>query len=741
MSIGNAALGIRANFEERYSGPSLQGSYLAGVYYPDKTRVGWWKNGYPEYFAKILNAVKWIGVDVVVNGQVLDIAETQVGRYERKLDMKRGVLGKVLGLHIGGADLLIHSELFCSVARKQLCGVSYRLENTGAEPIELGLISYLDCDVRNADSNYDEKFWEPVDHGKMTRGVFLHSRTRKTDFHVVAAQSSEFRIHGEPITHIDHVEQEYAAHKVSLTLEPGQSITLEKVVALTSSFQFGQEGLTETTERILNEAVARGFREIRQEHIDRWDALWQVHDVVIDGDVEAQQGIRFCIYQFLQAFDGQDPRLNIGPKGFTGEKYGGLSYWDTEAFCLPYVMGSFKAEVSRNLLRYRYDQLPQAIRNAEKLGFHSGAALYPMVTINGEECHNEWEITFEEIHRNGAIAYAIWHESVYSGKTDYLYNEGLEVLTAICRFWAQRVNFSKAKDAYVILGVTGPNEYENNVNNNWYTNFMAKWCLETTVDLYKVRSRQNGKGKLTSFATAEEVQIWTEIAGKIYLPVHPDNQLIFLQQDGFLDKDLQDTSALQESDIPLHHHWSWDRILRSCYIKQADVLQGISFFPDRFTDVQKKANLDFYLPMTVHESSLSPSVYSTVSSWVGDDKKAYELFLRAARLDIDDYNSDAVDGLHVTSMAGAWNAIVMGFAGVYWLGGELEVRRTAWPQKWESLHFHLMYRDQLLAISASGDGIRIEHKGDMAIPVVLYGRRLVLTGGQAVDHTHNPVAS
>ena len=163
--------------------------------------------------------------------------------------------------------------------------------------------------------------------------------------------------------------------------------------------------------------------------------------------------------------------MNIGPKGFTGEKYGGATYWDTEAYCLPFYLKTTQSNVAKQLLKYRYKHLDKAIENAKKLGFKNGAALFPMVTMNGEECHNEWEITFEEIHRNGAIAYAIYNYVEHTGDVKYVQEYGIEVLIAISRFWHQRFNWSNEKDAYVMLGVTGPNEYENNVNNNWYTNY------------------------------------------------------------------------------------------------------------------------------------------------------------------------------------------------------------------------------------------------------------------------------
>ena len=235
-------------------------------------------------------------------------------------------------------------------------------------------------------------------------------------------------------------------------------------------------------EQKVEEAVALGWSAALQDHMMAWERIWERSDVTITGDDAAQQAIRFNIFHLNQTFTGDDPRLNIGPKGFTGEKYGGASYWDTEAYCLPFYLGTHPQGVARQLLVYRRNHLDRAIENAAKLGFDGGAALYPMVTMNGEECHNEWEITFEEIHRNGAMVYAIHNYIRYTGDEAYMAEGGWEVILGVARFWAQRVNWSEAKSAWVILGVTGPNEYENNVNNNWYTNYLAAWCLQQACD-------------------------------------------------------------------------------------------------------------------------------------------------------------------------------------------------------------------------------------------------------------------
>ncbi|MEO6978626.1 MAG: glycosyl hydrolase family 65 protein, partial [Mucilaginibacter sp.] len=420
----------------------------------------------------------------------------------------------------------------------------------------------------------------------------------------------------------------------------------------------------------------------------------------------------FNIFQLNQTYTGEDDRLNIGPKGFTGEKYGGSTYWDTEAYCVPFYLSTADQKVTKNLLLYRYKQLGKAIDNAKLLGFTNGAALYPMVTMDGTECHNEWEITFEEIHRNGAIAYAIFNYIRYTADEAYLADYGLEVLIAIARFWSQRVNWSGERQQYVMLGVTGPNEYENNVNNNWYTSTLATWCMKYTVEVAeKVKATEPGKytalvGKI-SFNEVEETARFADIIAKMYYP-YDEKQQVFLQQDGYLDKEQILVKDLPAVDRPINQKWSWDRILRSCYIKQADVLQGIYFFEGDYDLETIRRNFDFYEPRTVHESSLSPCVHAILAAKLGDEARAYEFYLRTARLDLDDYNNDTEDGCHITSMAGTWMAVVEGFGGMRVKGGKLSFDPFL-PEKWKSFSFNIGFRGTILKITISKNTTRIEH--------------------------------
>lgn len=721
FALGNGVMGGRANFEERYSGPSLQGNYIGGVYYPDKTRVGWWKNGYPEYFAKVLNAAFWIGVDVGIDGEPLDLATVaEVKSFYRETDMRRSVLTRRMTVTMrNGAEVAVEATRFLSLTRRELGVVRYAVTPLN-RAAAITFSPHIDADVRNADANYDEKFWEPV----LTDGDVTQSRTRKSGFEAAWAQAvelegAEFRCETQP---------EKVRHTAAVRCAAGRTATLYKYAGICSSLNHAPADLAAAARAVAADGLRTGFDALLKEQEEAWAARWHGCDIVIGGDPAAQQGIRFCIFMLLQTYTGVDTRLNIGPKGFTGEKYGGVTYWDTEAYCLPFYMATAGQAVARELLVYRYNQLDKAIENAAKLGFRDGAALYPMVTINGEECHNEWEITFEEIHRNGAIAYAIHNYIRYTGDEQYLADCGLEVLVGIARFWAQRITWSEARRKYVLLGVTGPNEYENNVNNNWYTSYIACWSMR-----YAARAarwvRENRPADYAricakrAFDEAAETAVWHRIADNMYLG--EDRELgIFLQQDGYLDKEQTLVADLDPAERPINQKWSWDRILRSCFIKQADVLQGLYFFGEEFDLDTLRRNFYFYEPRTVHESSLSPCVHAVLAARLGDLEKAVEMYLRTARLDLDDYNREVAEGCHVTSMAGSWLSVVEGFGGMCVRDGVLSFDPRL-PETWESLSFKVNFRGRVLTVKVTRTAVEVSNEGD-PVEIALCGRRVLV---------------
>ncbi len=728
FSLGNGRMGQRANFEEAYSGPTLQGNYVAGVYYPDKTRVGWWKNGYPEYFAKVINAANWIGIDICIDGEPIDLAKNRVDYFKRELNMKEGYLKR--NFEVGAGTTRVEAEVtrFCSIVDDEAGAICYKFRPTGAEPhIICTVAPYIDGDVRNQDANYDEKFWDEVKKATWDDGGFVQMRTKKTGFEVATGMRCVVLVDGKPVDFKPEpvTKDKYLGCEYKLYVPDASEVTIYKYAANVSSQNYPADQLEEILKETLSRIAEKGFDVMKAEQADAWAKKWKHNDIIITGDPAVQQAIRFNIFQLNQTYTGQDDRLNIGPKGFTGEKYGGSTYWDTEAYCVPFYLATAKQQVTRNLLLYRYKQLGKAIDNAKLLGFKDGAALYPMVTMDGTECHNEWEITFEEIHRNGAIAYAIYNYVRYTGDEAYLSDYGLEVLIAIARFWSQRVNWSAEKQQYVILGVTGPNEYENNVNNNWYTNKQAIWCMQYAMDAAEAvkgadAAKYTALAAKINFREAEETARFKDIIDKMYFPYEKTHQ-VFLQQDGYLDKEQILVKDLAASERPINQKWSWDRILRSCFIKQADVLHGLYFFEDQYDIETIRRNFDFYEPRTVHESSLSPCVHAILAAKLGDEARAYELYLRTARLDLDDYNNDTEDGCHITSMAGTWMAVVEGFGGMRVSDGKLSFRPFL-PGKWQSFSFHIGFRGALLNIRVSKDGVQIKNLSGSETVVMIYDK-------------------
>ncbi len=732
FSIGNGAMGQRANFEEHYSGPTFQGSYIGGVYYPDKTRVGWWKNGYPEYFAKVLNAPNWIGIDVEVDGTPLDLATCpKVKNFRRELNMKEGWYRRsFVATTPNNIEIEVVATRFLSLSHDEVGAIKFEITPLNSDA-SIVFKPYIDASITNEDSNWDDKFWNTTHIESNKNRAFIKSHTMKTHFNVCTFMQAHL-VYGDTLkTTPDSEDKEELSigFEFAQRVKKGEKVSLIKYGGYTVDRNHKADKLIEAADTVLNEVSSLGFDGLLEEQKKAWAQIWDMSDITIEGDIKAQQGIRFNIFQLNQTYTGTDSRLNIGPKGFTGEKYGGSTYWDTEAYCLPFYMATKNQEVARKLLKYRYNHLEKAIENAEKLGFKNGAALYPMVTMNGEECHNEWEITFEEIHRNGAIAYAIFNYTRYTEDYSYIPEMGLEVLIGIARFWQQRINWSENRNKYVMLGVTGPNEYENNVNNNWYTNYLAKWCLEYALEqLEHVRQQYTTDYKRIlekTQLTNDETGLWKKVAAHMYLPLSEEHG-VYLQQDGFLDKDLVRVADLDKKERPINQHWSWDRILRSPYIKQADTLQGFYFFEDHFTTEELEKHFDFYEPFTVHESSLSPCVHSVQAAKLNRMEQAYTFYLRTSRLDLDDYNKEVEEGLHITSMAGTWMSIVEGFGGMRIRDGKLCFAPKI-PEQWEMYSFKINFRERVIKVTVSQNGADFEIDGGEPLEIVVNEKPLTLS--------------
>jgi len=728
FSLGNGHIGQRANFEEYYSGETMLGSYVAGIYFPERAERGNWKEGYSDTNDKLINAPNWTGISVRLNDDRLDLAEWDVQNFRRVLNMREGFLERTFeAISSRGHRIQVSVKRFLSMAETEVGAISYSVKSLNYE----GRISFLpliDGDVNNKYTNFNEQFWNVLQTKTEQDVSHLWAQTRRNDFHVCAALTYVLYKNNEQLNvNPTKIEKEkVAGFSIGTDVRIGDTVCLNKYVAIISSLNHPREELTERACTLARAVKTKGWNQLFEEHTAVWAEKWLKSDIIIDSDVAAQQAIRFSIFQLNQTYNGNDARLNISPKGFTGEKYSGATRWDTEAICIPFYLCTSVPTVSKNLLLYRYRHLPKAIKNAENLGFKDGAALFPVATFNGTESHNEWELSFEEVHRNGIIAYAIHNYLRYTGDQSYLVDYGLEVLIAISRFWAQRVNVSTEKNKFVMLGVTGPNMYENNVNNNWFTNYIAVWCLQFTIECIE-KVRQSNFREFEDLSakirfSGDEIFQWKDIIENMY---SPENKKlgVYLQQDGFLDKTLTRAADIPESQLPINQHWTWDRIVRSSLIKQADVVQGLYFFEENFDKETIRRNFEFYEPLTVHESSLSSCTHSIVASIIGDTQKAYELYLRTARLDLDDYNNEVADGLHITSMAGTWLAIVQGFGGMRVKDDKLHFNPQI-PEKWNAFAFNILFRGNQLNIRVEQNRTIIHNSIGEAIDLFVNGKMI-----------------
>lgn len=717
-SIGNGYMGMRGNFEEDYSGDTHLGSYIGGIWFPDKTRVGWWKNGYPQYFGKAINAVRLNGIRIEIDGKPLDLNTADVLDYHLELDMEKGLYLRRFSVWTEKGKINVVAERFVSLAQKELLAISYAI--TTEFDAHIVVKPYLDANVKNLDSNYDETFWDMLLEEETEDALALLTKTKENPF-----DAPRFAVSAAMSCWVDGLEMisrktdsGYVEATYSGDVKAGETTTLEKFSLCFTSRDCEESVLTTMSLKGASRAREIGYAELRDTHIAIWRERWNGCDVIIEGDDAAQQGIRFNLFQLLSTYSGDDARLNIGPKGFTGEKYGGATYWDTEAYCLPVYMAIAGQDVAKQLLLYRWLQLDGAYFNAKQQGLEG--ALYPMVTFTGIECHNEWEITFEEIHRNGAIAHAIFDYATYTGDFDYMQQEGFDVLCGIARFYTDRVHFSKRKQRYMIHGVTGPNEYENNVNNNWYTNRIAAWSIE----IFCKEARKAAQSNLDKHSlTMDELDHMEDVVARMYYP--SDAELgIYVQHDTFLDKELMPATDIPEGQRPINQNWSWDHILRSCFIKQADVLQGLYFLNHLYDEETIKKNFDFYEPMTVHESSLSPCVHSILAAQLGYQEKAVEMYERTARLDLDNFNNDTEDGLHITSMAGSWLSIAHGFAGMRTVEGL--TLHPFLPKAWDAYSFQFHYRERMIRVHVQRNLATVELLNGSPIEITLCGEKLTL---------------
>ncbi len=701
FSIGNEFCGIRGYAEEGITAPSLQGCYFNGVYEWARKCNGTAYKGIIKRGHYMVNAVNPIKTEIYVDGVKLDTGLSRIENYERKLDFKSGLYTRRFTLLTDKGRVNFAFSRFLSMTD---CHSLYqRIEIEADYTAELKIFVGLDFATTHGGR---KGRWTKVKSAADGLDCFALGRTQSTKQYLACFQHID--VSGD--LPIEAVETKYAAGA-------GISVRTNGKFALTKHVSgYVDKSGAEKEKLLQNTPSDIPYDEALKDNICYFEKFWEASDIVIDGDDENQQGIRFCIFQLQQTYHGIAATDNIGAKGLTGEAYNGHAFWDTETYCLPYFLFNNVA-AAKDLLLFRYNTLDKARERAKELDCKG--ACYPIATLNGNEACDLWQHASLQFQPSTGVAYGIMHYVNVTGDTRFLTGYGMEMLLEISRFLRSRGEYG-ADGKFGYFCVMGPDEFQMMVNHNCYTNYMAKKTFEYTVECFEKYGKNVNLG-----ATGEELKAFAECAKNMYIP-YDEKTKLFEQHDGFFRLPHVEVKDIPVTDFPLYHHWSYDRIYRNDMIKQPDVLMFMLLYGGDFTLEQKKANYEYYEPRCIHESSLSPSVHSILASELKKDEEALKFFGFASRLDLDDYNRNTCEGLHTTSIAAAWLNIVYGFGGVR-SDGETLVINPSIPDIWRGYSFKINYRNCNITVKVQKGKAIISVSGG-SVTAIVCGRELTLTG-------------
>ncbi len=717
FALSNGYIGTRGTFEEAYPfdiDTGLEGNFVNGFYESEQIRYGEANFGSPLLSQSLLNLPNLKEIRVILDGEMFSMEEGVVEQYARILHMKEGFLErKLVWTSPAGHKTKIRISRLVSFARKNIMVIHYQVTPVNYSG-KIQFVSKLEADVEN----HTRKTNPIVDYGPFGRRLFETNIKAEKDLiyyegttkgsHLTMACGSVHEIYREigKVCEKELWKKKQGELSASLFAEleaqQGETVTLDKFICYTTKLDMPKEQLENFVTQELSAARQEGYDSLKKQQKAYMESFWKIADVKIKGNEALQQGIHFNLFHIIQSA-GRDGRTGMGAKGLSGEGYEGHYFWDTEMYVLP-VLVYTEPETAKHLLDYRYGTLEQARKRARILG-HEKGALYPWRTINGEEASTYYPLGTAQYHINADIAYALSLYLQVTGDTEYLKEKGAEILIETARVWADVGSFAECKGGkYCICDVTGPDEYNVLVDNNFYTNLMARENLKDAAEAvdYLEKNAPEYLKKLEEkldFST-DETELWREIVEKMYFP-YDEKRKIYPMDDGFMmRKPWDETKIPPEKRAWLYENYHPLFIMRHRMSKQADAILGMYLHSNLFTEEEIRRNYDFYQEVTLHHSSLSTCIFGIVACDIGYLDTGYEYFSQSARMDLDDYHNNFYAGIHAANMAGTWQAIVNGFAGVRCQNSQLRFK-PAIPKEWEEYAFRLRFRGALLEIDIS----------------------------------------
>jgi alpha,alpha-trehalose phosphorylase len=730
FALGNGYIGMRGTHEEGGlpGAASLEGSYLNGFHESEPIEYPENAYGLARNNQFMLNVPNAKCLRVYAGSEAFDLASARLLAYERTLDFRTGLLERTVELESSsGKRVRIVSRRMACFARKHVAAIEYTVT-----PLNFGgalrLESTIDSAVTNLQAGDDPRVGsavtgpalEVVGRDLAAQGCTLLQRTRNSGF--LLATAIETRLAGAGAASVQAAGDGQAFEVLAAQ---GSSLTLTKYIAYVSSRDVAPDQVATRAQAELHAAADAGFAALAREQQAWLDDFWARADVEIEGDAALQQGVRFNEFHLLQSV-GRDGQTNIAAKGVTGEGYEGHYFWDTEIYVFPFFLFS-RPEIARALLQYRYAGLPSARERARQMS-HAKGALYPWRTIAGEECSAYFPAGTAQYHINADVAYSIRLYLEATGDFDFMARHGAEIVLETARIWTGIGNYDR-EGRFCIDVVTGPDEYTALVNNNYYTNAMARMHMLFAADTAERlrRERPDDYARLAAAIGLEETEIdaWRAASAAMKLPY--DAALgIHEQDDSFLSKKRWDFAATPADKYPLLLHYHPMVIYRHQVCKQADVVLALLLLSDQFTLEDKKRDFDYYEAVTTHDSSLSACIFGIVAVEIGYRDKAYAYFMETARLDLDNTHANTQYGVHTAAMAGTWMGVAYGFAGMRLSGGVAHFAPTL-PGQWQRYCFKLHLRGSLLEVLVDQQGAEYRLLEGEALDIVHRGARIQLT--------------
>ncbi|WP_280770026.1 glycoside hydrolase family 65 protein [Salipaludibacillus daqingensis] len=706
FSQGNGFLGVRGNFEEGYQDnmTSIRGTYINAFHDETSIEYGEKLHGFPETQQKLVNVIDSQSITIDIDGERFSMFEGEVLAFTRTLHMDKGYSErKVHWKSPKGKEVEIRFRRLISFVDKELF-----LQSVHIQPISSINDVVITSNVNGDISNFVDPSDPRVASGHAKR-LHVIDVDQQENTHSVTNKTYETKLEVCCMTRSE-ANQDTTTYEVNLLdfaveekyhFQSNSVIEFTKYNVYTDTYRHG-DNVKKSAEKIHAKMQSQSFDDLLQSQKKYLDAFWEKSDIKIQGADDLQQGIRFNLYQLLQSV-GKDSVSNISAKGLSGEGYEGHYFWDTEIYMFPVFLLT-QPEIAKQLLLHRFSILGAAKERAIEVGHHKGA-LFPWRTITGTECSGFFPAGTAQYHISADIAYSFVQYYLVTGDWEFLKEYGAELLVETSRLW---IDMGHEKDGkFRIDDVTGPDEYTCIVNNNFYTNVMAKNNLAWAVQsLSIVKDHDTGAydellSKLS--VSKEEIAEWERASERMYLPY--DEKLgIHAQDDTFLNKDVWNIEATPKEKFPLLLHYHPLTLYRYQVCKQADTILGHFLLEDEADEDTIRRSYDYYEKVTTHDSSLSYCVFSIMAAKLGYDEKAYHYFNETARLDLDNTHKNTKDGLHMANMGGTWLALVYGFAGLRMKQQGLSFQPKL-PEVWNSLQFQVQYQGQQLSVSLTKDKV------------------------------------